>query len=210
MLRKDEIEVKICGLTNRDDAAAALDLGADYLGFVLYPESPRGITATAMLRILDQMDSTRKAIAVFVNESRATVEKIAEDGALHAVQLHGDEDSEAFVDMPVPVWRAVRFQAGTVSPSPEIWPVVRYVVDASVTGRYGGTGVAADWKQAAPFAEKYPVMLSGGLTPDTVANAVSTVKPLGVDVASGVETEPGKKDHAKIKAFIHGAKYTLS
>lgn len=199
-------EIKICGLTNRDDAMAALDFGADYLGFILYPESPRGITAGQLIHLLDKIDQSGRAIGVFVNESRVNIEKIAKDCNLYAVQIHGDEQPEDFTDMPVPVWRAVKHQNNMFVPSPEKWQVERYVVDAAVPGLYGGTGVEADWNEAAKLAEAYPVMLSGGLTPDNVADAIRIVKPIGVDVASGVEIEPGRKDHEKMKAFIRAAK----
>lgn len=200
------VEVKICGLTNRDDVVAALDLGADYLGFVLFSRSPRGITFAELVRILDKVDEDRKAIGVFVNESRDNVEKIAADCGLYAVQLHGDEKQSDFVDMPVPVWRSIRLCAETWRPLPENWQVSRYVIDADVPGLYGGTGTSADWKSASGLADRYPVMLAGGLTPGNVADAVRIVKPVGVDVSSGVEAEPGKKDHDKIKAFIRRAK----
>lgn len=206
MSNDPQLAVKICGLTNKDDAIAALDLGADYLGFILYAGSPRGITATELMRILERIQATRKAIGVFVNESRANVEKMAGDCGLYAVQIHGDEEPETFVDMPVPVWRSVWLHDGVYKPSPEKWQASRYVIDAAVPGLYGGTGIAADWNEAAGLAVKYPVMLAGGLTPDNVADAVRIVKPLGVDVAGGVEAEPKKKDHGKMKAFIKAAK----
>jgi phosphoribosylanthranilate isomerase len=199
-------EVKICGLTNRDDAAAAAAAGADYLGFVLYSGSPRGITAMDLARILDKLENMGNLVGVFVNEPRASVEKTAVDCGLCAVQIHGDEGPEGFVDFPVPVWRAVCVEGSTASPSPRAWPAARYVVDAAVAGMYGGTGQAADRDAAARLAAELPVMLAGGLRPDNVAAAVRAVRPLGVDTASGVEAEPGKKDHAKLKAFIEAVR----
>jgi phosphoribosylanthranilate isomerase len=195
-------EVKICGMTNRDDVMAALELGADYVGFVLYEKSPRGISASDMRQILEGIDVPLKAVAVFVNESRRNVEAIARDCALHAVQLNGDEKAGDFTDVPVPVWRAVRLRGQECSPDPGTFRAVRYVVDAVVPGMYGGTGVTADWDSAADLAASRPVMLAGGLDPDNVADAIRTVKPVGVDVASGVETEPGRKDRAKVRDFI--------
>lgn len=205
-MMKHEVEVKICGLTNRDDAVAALDLGADYLGFILYSGSPRGITAADLMRVLERVQGARKAIGVFVNELRANVEKIAGECGLYAVQLHGDEEPGEFADMPVPIWRAVRLRDGVYKPVPEAWQAARYVIDAAVPGLYGGTGVSADWDVASEFAGRHPVMLAGGLTPGNVADAVRIVKPLGVDVAGGVEAEPGKKDHVKLKQFIEAAR----
>ena len=203
---KRVVEVKICGLTNADDVKAALEAGVDFLGFVLYVRSPRGVTATRLKRILDKIDGGGKAVGVFVNESRDRVEKIARDCGLCAVQIQGDEKPTEFIDMPVPVWRAVRFRNGSFMPPPEKWRAERYVVDAAVPGLYGGTGVAADWHEAATLAAGYPVMLAGGLTPENVGEAVRIVKPLGVDVASGVETEPGEKSYTKMKQFIEAVK----
>jgi phosphoribosylanthranilate isomerase len=200
------IEVKICGLTNLDDAVAALECGADYLGFVLYAKSPRFITPAKIVQILGKINSPFKAVGVFVNMPRADVETAAADCGLHAVQLHGDESADEFAGMPLPVWRALKFERALVNPSPEKWAVVRYVVDAAVHGQYGGTGVMADWQRAAAIARKKPVMLAGGLTPDNVTDAIAAVNPLGVDVVSGVEAKPGKKDLNKLKQFIHAAK----
>lgn len=196
------VEVKICGLTNVEDACAALDAGADYLGFVLYPESPRGIPASRLSEILDALDRPCKAVGVFVNAPRDEVERIARDAGLYAVQLHGDEPAEDFVDFPITIWRAVHVDKAGASPDPESWPAARYVVDAALPGLYGGTGTPADWEQAARIAAAYPAMLAGGLTPETVAEAVRTVHPLGVDVSSGVEASPGRKDLTKVRAFI--------
>lgn len=200
------VDVKICGLTNRDDAQHALDLGADYLGFVVYAKSPRGIDATALRRIVDNLKGPFRAVGVFVNASPAAVKRLARDCGLHAVQLHGDEPVAAFQDIPVPVWRAVRMEHGRPAPAPDDWPAARYVVDAHVPGRYGGTGVQADWRAAAALAAQRPVMLAGGLTPGNVAAAIAAVRPLGVDTASGVEREPGKKDPDKVAAFIRRAR----
>ncbi|MBM4143878.1 MAG: phosphoribosylanthranilate isomerase [Lentisphaerae bacterium] len=200
------VEVKICGLTNQADARHALACGADYLGFVLYAGSPRGITPGAMRRILDGLGGTARAVAVFVNENAAVVRKVAEDCGLYAAQTHGDEDPAEFAALPVPVWRAVRMENGVWRPDPGAWPAERYLVDASVPGAYGGTGVAADWDAAARLARSAPLMLAGGLTPENVAEAVRLVRPLGVDVVSGVEASPGRKDPVKVRRFISEAK----
>jgi len=200
------IEVKICGLTNLDDVLGALDAGADYLGFVMYDRSPRGITASETARILERLDVPVKAVGVFVNETRANMEKIASDCGLHAVQVHGDERAADFAEMPVMLWRSVRLDAPGVDTALDEWGAERLVVDASVPGMYGGTGVAADWVAAAQLAAKRPVMLAGGLTTGNVAESVRMVKPLGVDTASGVEREPGKKDLEKVREFVRKAK----
>jgi len=193
-------------LTNLDDASAALDAGADYLGFVLYEGSPRGVSVKALMRILDRLDRPVRAVGVFVNEARGEVERIVSEAGLHAAQLHGDEAPVDFSDLAVPVWRAIRLSGQECEPWPEQWPAERYVVDASVPGMYGGTGVTADWQAAARLAAERPVMLAGGLTPRNVASAVQTVRPRGVDVAGGVEKRPGRKDPNKLRDFIVNAK----
>lgn len=201
-----KLDIKICGLTNVADARLAMDAGADFLGFVLYSGSPRGITRDALLEILDALGSPANAVGVFVNAGRAEVEAIAAEASLAAVQLHGDEAADVFGGLGVPVWRAVRIRGGQSEPSPAAWPAARYVVDADVPGAYGGTGVLADWGGAVEALAGHPLMLSGGLTPANVAGAIQSVRPLGVDVSSGVERSPGRKDHDKIRAFIQAAR----
>jgi phosphoribosylanthranilate isomerase len=205
---RQPVEVKICGLANRDDAQHALDCGADYLGFVLYPKSPRGITPKQLRRILDGLRGTARAVGVFVNEPPAAVRATARECGLFAVQIHGDETPDGFEDLGVTLWRAVRRDARGWSPPPACWHAERYVVDASVPGKYGGTGVAGDWRKAKELAEKCRVMLAGGLTPENVAEAIRAIRPAGVDVASGVEASPGKKDPEKVRRFIEAAKHT--
>jgi phosphoribosylanthranilate isomerase len=201
-----QVDIKVCGLTTVEDARIAMDCGADFLGFVLHPASPRFVTAAALSRILDKLPGSPRGIAVFVDEKRKRVEKIASDLGLYAVQLHGDEDAREYADMSVPVWRAVRMYRGAIQPEPASWLATRYVVDAAVSGRYGGTGVRVDWCLAARFAVKFPVMLAGGLTPANVLRAIQVVKPLGVDVASGVEVSPGRKDPARVERFIRAVR----
>ena len=204
------IEVKICGLTNADDVKAAQDCGADYVGFVLYPGSPRGISGMNLSRILDNVELTSKAVGVFVNEPRAEIEKIAKDCNLHAVQLHGDEMADEFCDMTTVIWRAIKLLDGVCVPALSAWDVNRYVLDAAVAGAYGGTGVTVDWAEAEAVAQANAVMLAGGLTPENVAEGIASVRPLGVDTSSGVESTPGKKNHDKVKKFIKAAKNAIT
>lgn len=199
------MDVKICGLTNLDDARAALEAGADYLGFVLYPKSPRGITMVKLARIADSLPREARLVGIFVNESRETVERVASVCRLHAVQIHGDESPETFAGLAWPVWRAVRWQDAGWRPAPGGWSAERYVADAPSPG-YGGTGECGDWTAAAALARQQRVMLAGGLTPDNVVAAIRAVHPLGVDVASGVEQAPGRKDVRKVEAFVRRAR----
>jgi phosphoribosylanthranilate isomerase len=203
------IEVKICGLTNVDDALAALEYGADYLGFVFYSQSPRFVTPAAVVKILDAIKSPVKAVGVFVNMDRIDVEVIAGDCGLCAVQLNGSEKAEDYADMPFPVWRALRVGQNSVEPPPETWSPARFLLDAAAPGLHGGTGIPADWKRAAEIARKSHAMLAGGLTPENVADAIRAVNPRGVDVSSGVESSPGKKDLKKLQQFIRAAKNCL-
>ena len=203
-----QTEIKICGLTSLDDAQAAKEAGADFLGFVLYPKSPRGISASALCRIVERIIGRPKIIGVFVNESRADILRITSDCNLYAVQLHGDESVGDFADMPVPVWRALHVYNGKTVPKADQWPAERYVMDAAASGQYGGTGTTTDWPVAARLAKRFSVMLAGGLTPENVSEAIRIVQPTGVDVASGVEKEPGRKDYKKLKAFIEAVQKT--
>jgi phosphoribosylanthranilate isomerase len=200
------IEVKICGLTNLDDAIAARDYGADYLGFIMYSSSPRGITASRLEEIAHGLAGSAKMVGVFVNEKPDIVARLAIEAGLHAVQIHGDELASDFSDMPVPVWRAIWVSADECRPEPSDWNAERNLVDSAAPGEYGGTGETADWNRAAEIAAKYPVMLAGGLTLANVADAVKVVHPAGVDISSGIESEPGKKDHRKMKEFIETVK----
>ncbi len=198
--------IKICGLTTFDDALAALEAGADYLGFVTYMKSPRGIDATVLRAICEKLPAGARKVGVFINAARAAVETVACDCGLTVVQLHGDEASGEFQGMPLPLWRAVRLSDGLCRPPPDNWPAEYYVVDAAPAGVYGGTGQTADWSAAAEFARRHAMLLAGGLTPENVAEAVSAVRPAGVDVASGVEAAPGRKDRTRVRSFIEHAR----
>ena len=200
------MEVKICGLTNIEDACAARDAGADYLGFVLYEKSPRSVTPEKLAEIVEELGEGVRAIGVFVNDTAETVAAIVEKCGLYGAQIHGDESPESFGDLPFPVWRAVWIEDGMAMPDPEIWKADRYVIDAAVPGQYGGSGVTADWDVAAELSQNFPVMLAGGLTPANICDAVRAVRPLGVDVSSGVESRPGRKDHDVLIKFVIGAK----
>ena len=205
------LDIKICGLTNVDDAALACELGADFLGFVIYSRSPRAVTAATVTSIVKALPPETRCVGVFVNEPLDTVRRVVEDAGLYAAQIHGDESGAAFADVDFRLWRAVRMTGDRVSPEPSEWAnAQRLVVDAAPPGVYGGAGETADWPAAAVLARQQPVMLAGGLVPENVAEAVATVAPAGVDVSSGVEAEPGRKDPARLKAFIENARGALS
>lgn len=199
------LTIKICGLTNLDDARWAIEAGADYLGFVLYPKSPRYLPIKELSRITDELPETIRKVGVFVNEAPILVKEVVSVCGLAAVQLHGDEDPEDFEDVGAPLWRAIRLQAGKWTPEPRNWAAERYVMDA-FSPAYGGTGMTLDWATAGAFAARHRAMLAGGLTEENVREAIRRVKPLGVDVSSGVELAPGRKDRRKVAAFISAAR----
>jgi len=200
-------KIKICGIKTISDALAAMDAGADLIGFNFYPKSPRYIEVG---RCRDIMSVMRKYghmtyVGVFVNASVATICSTMETLGLSLAQLHGDETPEM-----VAVLNGKAFKAFRGVP-PSLDGFVReeapaLLADASVKGAYGGTGVIADWDRAAELARQYPLLLAGGLTPENVSEAVSQVQPWGVDVASGVESAPGEKDAGKMKAFVQAAR----
>jgi len=200
------IEVKICGLTCLADATVALEAGADYLGFVLYERSSRAVSVAALEQIVRGLGAGARAVGVFVNSPADFVRETARRCGLAAVQFHGDESPEAYAGMPVPVWRAVTVVDGGCKPEPGAWPAARYVADAAAPGVYGGSGTLADWGQAATLAARVPMLLAGGLTAANVADAIRQVRPLGVDVSSGVEAAPGRKSHGAVRAFIAAAR----
>ena len=200
-------KVKICGIKTIDDALAAMDAGADMIGFNFYPKSPRYIDVGQCRDIMAVMRKYGHItfVGVFVNASAQEVRATLETAALSLAQLHGDEPAEM-----VQALHGKAFKAFREIPR-ELDGFVRegapaLLVDASVKGAYGGTGITADWDGAAELAKRYPILLAGGLTPENVAEAVRCVEPWGVDVASGVESSPGVKDPAKMRAFVQAVR----
>jgi len=192
-----------------NDALAAMYAGADLLGFNFYPKSPRYIDVG---RCRDIMSVMRKYghityVGLFVNASVAEVRATMETCGLSLAQLHGDETPEmlnALHGKAFKAFRGIPHAEHINGFAREDTPAL--LVDAAVKGAYGGTGITADWHSAAELAKQYQLLLAGGLTPDNVAEAVRQVKPWGVDVASGVEVSPGKKDPSKMKAFVQAVR----
>ncbi|MBP6210728.1 MAG: phosphoribosylanthranilate isomerase [Anaerolineales bacterium] len=196
--------VKICGIKTLKDALAAIEAGADYLGFNFYPKSVRFIEKSACVEITSVLKRERpqiKLVGVFVNSPVDEIKDILQTCQLDLAQLHGDETPETFAQLTPHAFRAFRgipeSNAGY-----ERNKVPAMLIDAAVKGIYGGSGVVADWEAAAKLAKKYPLLLAGGLTPENVADAVRQVQSWGVDVASGVESAPGEKDAGKISVFV--------
>jgi len=200
-------KIKICGIKTVDDALAAMDAGADLIGFNFYPRSPRYIDVGQCRDIMAVMRKYGHIsyVGVFVNASAAEVHATLETAALTLAQLHGDETSQMVQSLNGKAFKAFRGVPQSLNGfARKDAPAL--LVDASVKGMYGGTGETADWSTAAALAQQSPLLLAGGLTPENVADAVRRVCPWGVDVASGVESAPGKKDPAKMKAFVQAVK----
>jgi phosphoribosylanthranilate isomerase len=196
-------KIKICGIKTVNDALAAKDAGADLIGFNFYPKSPRSIDVG---RCRDIMSVMRKYgyityVGVFVNASVAEVRATMGTCGLSLAQLHGDETPEMLSALDGRAFKAFRGVPQSLDGFAR-GDVPALLVDASVEGSYGGTGITADWDRVEELAKKFPLLLAGGLTPENVAEAVRQVKPWGVDVASGVESAPGEKDASKMKAFV--------
>jgi phosphoribosylanthranilate isomerase len=207
-------KIKICGLTNLNDALAAIDAGADLLGFNFYPKSPRYIDIGICRGITSKL-RYRSAhvifVGVFVNASVAEIHATLETCGLELAQLHGDEPPEMLEILNGRAFKAVRLSAST-SVATSVYPFQKsapasashpaLLVDAAVKGLYGGSGMVADWSAAAELSKQVPLLLAGGLTPENVGAAVQQVQPWGVDVASGVEASSRVKDSGKMKRFV--------
>jgi phosphoribosylanthranilate isomerase len=200
------VRVKICGITNRDDALHAAACGADALGFVFYSGSPRYVTPEQVRAIVDELPPFVTRVGLFVNEMSERMLAIAGACGLDVLQLHGDEPPQACLLPPYRVVKGVRPRSSADLAPLSVYPVAALLVDAAVPGQFGGTGQRADWQLAAQLVATHRVILAGGLTPDNVVAAVQAVRPYGVDVSSGVESVPGRKDPEKVAAFIRGAR----
>jgi phosphoribosylanthranilate isomerase len=199
--------VKICGITNVEDARAAVEAGADAIGLIFAPGSPRLVEPTAAHEIASAVPAHVKKVGVFVNEAVETVNRLAREVPLDLVQLHGAETPEFTRLVEVPVIKAVRVRGAIDVEHLRAYKASAILLDTYVEGAHGGTGRTFDWDLARPVVRAgLPVLLSGGLTPENVAEAVRRVQPWGVDVSSGVESRPGRKDHDKVRAFIANAK----
>ena len=201
------VRVKICGITNRADALCAVENGADALGFIFYARSPRYIPPERAAEIVRGLPPFATPVGVFVNEARERIDAILKLAGLRAVQLHGDEPPEACLGYSVPVIRAFRVGAGFDAAALRACPADAFLLDTAKAGLYGGTGEAFDWALAREAASCGRIILAGGLTADNVAEAIRAVRPYAVDCGSGVEAEPGRKDHNKLAAFLCAARH---
>jgi phosphoribosylanthranilate isomerase len=199
------IRVKICGITNAADALAAVEAGANLIGFNFYAKSQRHITEAEATKIRRQLPKKVEAVGIFVNAPVTEVIALCKSLKLDAAQLHGDESAEVVSEISsvAPVIKAFRvepdFRLETLDEYPKAFA---FLFDAAHTGQYGGTGHATDWDVARRAAASHRIILAGGLKVENVAAAVRIVRPYAVDVASGVESKPGKKDHDLLRQFI--------
>lgn len=202
--------VKICGITKAEDALCALDNGADFIGFIFHPKSPRFITLERALNIVNSLRekgyASPPAIGVFVDEDSNIVKEYAENLNLFAVQLHGNESPDYCSKLSRPVIKAVRVKEPEslhIIGGYEVWA---YLCDAWHPGVPGGTGKSIDASILSPYIKDHRIFLAGGLSPDNISGILKNIRPFAVDVSTGVETSPGIKDREKVKAFIRAAK----
>ncbi len=202
-----QVRVKICGITNLDDAMAAVDFGADALGFVFFQGSPRFIPYKEAAAIIKKLPSFITTIGVFVDERPEQIEKIIALASIDVVQLHGNEPP-AICNFSRRIIKAIR-----VKSLESLDPLINYkdmvsafLLDTFTPDIFGGTGQIFNW-DVATYAKQFGrIILAGGLNPDNIAEAIKRVNPYGVDVSSGIESKKGKKDYKKMKLFIEKAK----
>jgi phosphoribosylanthranilate isomerase len=196
---------KVCGITSAADAELAVAAGADALGFVFWARSPRAVSFETAAAIGAEVDADVMKVGVFVDPSVEEIAAAIDRASLDIVQLCGDESPALCAQAPRPVWKALRLPPGTPTDvaqrQADAYDGATLLIDAAVPGEYGGTGELADWEVAAGLAARRRVVLAGGLRAGNVAVAVESVGPWGIDVSSGVESEPGRKDETEIKAF---------
>lgn len=199
------VKVKICGITSIDDALAAVDYGADALGFVFYEKSPRYIPPEKAEQIIRQIPPFVTTVGLFVDLNRDKVEKITTQSNIDVVQFHGNESPEACL-LSIRVIKAFRVKELSDLDSLGTYRVSAFLIDAYAEGLFGGTGQVFNWDIAIEAKKFGRIILAGGLTPDNIEKAVKLVRPFAVDVSSGVEMDKGVKDHKKLKLFIERAK----
>lgn len=197
------VRVKICGITRPVDALLATSLGASAIGLVFWANSPRAIEPERAREIVQTLPPFVASVGVFVNQPLAEVAAVAQFVGLTAIQLHGDERPQDYAGTGRHVIKAIGVRDAAAEQAAASVPLSASVLlDAHDPVRRGGTGRAIDWSVAAVIARQRPVILSGGLTPDNVADAVREVDPYAVDVSSGVEVSPGHKDPARLRALF--------
>lgn len=199
--------IKICGITTREDALAAVDVGANALGFNFYLGSPRYITVEAARRIAEEIPDDVLKVGVFVNEPREKVEQSLLDAGLHVAQLHGDEDPMEVAQYEAQVWKAFRVTQSFDPLRLELYRALAYVMDGPAGALFGGSGEAFDWHLARYI--KKPLVIAGGLDATNVGAVIRELKPVGVDACSRLEIAPGRKDRQRMREYVEAAKAAL-
>lgn len=203
--------VKICGITSVEDGIAAVEAGADALGFMFYPGSKRHVPVARAEEIIRELPPFTARVGVFVNATRDEIRRVLDEAGLDWVQLHGDEPRDLAWDLAPRVVKAFRVKDAASLAAMAGYPAQAYLLDSFVEGQLGGTGARFNWDLALE-AKKFgkPIILAGGLTPENVALAVARARPFGLDVSSGVESAPGVKDSAKMARFVAAARAAAS
>ncbi len=197
-----QVRVKICGVTNLEDALLATELGADAVGFVFYEKSPRYINPRTAALIIRELPPFVATVGVFVNEPPEKLINTAKEAGVGCVQLHGDETPEYCQSLGLRTIKALRVKDASVLNKLRSYTVSGILLDTYREGVPGGTGETFDWEIASEAAGAGRIILSGGLTPENVREAIEKVHPYAVDVSSGVEKKPGRKDHDKLRKFF--------
>ena len=201
-----QVKVKVCGMTSLKDALVAVEEGADAVGFIFYKKSPRSVTMKIVREIVLELPPFVDTVGVFVDESAVQINKIADYCNLDIIQLHGDESPTFCKRIRRKVIKAFRINDIQSVKKISCFQVSGFLLDTFSENLHGGTGKVFDWNLVLPAKKFGPVIMAGGLTPNNVQQAVRQVRPYGVDVCSGVESEPGIKDHKKVRAFLKNAK----
>ena len=195
--------VKICGITNPEDACAACDYGAEALGFIFFDLSPRHINPMEAKKIIQRLPRDIAKIGVFVNPEISLIRNIWEHCRLDFIQLSGDETPDFCSQIPASLlFKAVPPAMGENLSAIDSYKARAFLIDSREQGKFGGTGKLSSWEQAMAIGRKHPVILAGGLNPENVGTAIAAVSPEAVDVSSGVEISPGEKRSAK-SAEVH-------
>ena len=203
------VRVKICGITSIDDAQAAVEAGADALGFMFYEPSPRYLTPEEAGAIIRELPAHVARVGVFVDTDEATIRNTATTAGLDTLQFHGNESPDFCTQFKLRTIKAFRVKDGESLGQLAGYGTDAWLLDSYVQGVPGGTGERFNWDLAVEAKRLgRPILLAGGLTPENVGEAVGQVTPYGLDVSSGVEAAPGRKDAAKVAAFIASAKGT--
>lgn len=198
--------VKICGVTTVRDVELCVAAGADAIGLNFAPASPRYLTLAAALPIAEAIPAHVLSVGVFVDADLTQLLDYRSKLSLRCLQLHGDEPPELLSQLMPHAYKALRVRGADVLSEAARYPGEHVLLDAYVPGAHGGTGARFDWKLARDLGQVRKVTLAGGLTPDNVAQAIAAAQPFCVDVASGVEQSPGRKDPERVRAFVQAAK----